>query len=56
MADFEGFHNIDFFIKFPNWLLGFLPVDFTAFGIIVLVIVLMGIPKWRSYKQRNHDD
>jgi hypothetical protein len=40
MADLEGFHNINFFIKFPNWLLGFLSIDFSGFGIIVLVIVL----------------
>jgi len=56
MTDFECFHSIEFFIRFPNWLMGFLPVDFTAFGIILLVIVLMAIPKWWSNKQRNHDD
>jgi len=62
MADFECFHSIEFFIRFPNWLLGFLPVDFTAFDIILLpvdftafdiillVIVLMDIPKWWSNK------
>ena len=50
MANFECFHSIDFFIRFPNWFLGFLPVDFTAFSIILLVIVLMDIPKWWSHK------
>jgi len=48
MADFECFHNIEFFIRFSNCLLGFLPIDFTSFGIILLVIVLMDIPKWWS--------
>ena len=56
MVDFKCFHNMKFFIRFPNWLLGFLPVDFTAFGIILLVIVLMDIPKWWSNKQRNDED
>ena len=56
MTDFECFHSIEFFIRFPNWLLGFFPIVFTAFGIILLVIVLMDIPKWCSNKQQNHDD
>ena len=56
MADFECFHSIEFFIRFPNWLPGFLSVDFTAFDIILFVIVLMDIPKWWSDRQRNHDD
>jgi len=51
MTDFECLHNIEFIIRFPNWLLGFLPIDFTAFSIIFLVIVLMDIPKWWSNKQ-----
>ena len=46
MTDFECFHNIEFFIRFSNCLLGFLPIDFTSFGIILLVIVLMDILKW----------
>ena len=48
MEDFEGFHSID--------ILEFLPIDFTGFGIIVLIMVLMDVPKWWSHKQRNHDD
>ena len=55
MVDFKCFHNTKFFIRFPSWLLGLLPIDFIAFGIILL-IVLMDIPKWWSDKQRNHDD
>jgi hypothetical protein len=41
MADLEGFHGIHFFISFINLVLGFILVDFSGFGIVVIVRVLM---------------
>jgi len=55
MADLEGFHNIDFFVSFPNLLLGFLLVEFSGIYRVLLVLVLMDAPKWWSDKQQNQE-
>ena len=55
MADLEGFHDIDFFVSFPNLLLGFLLVEFSGIYRVLLVLVLMDAPKWWSDKQQNQE-